>query len=511
MSQAKETGVGTGEGISLTGGRLLARNTLWSLAGQAAPFAVALVTIPPLVRGLGTERFGVLTLTWVLVGYFGLFDLGLGRALTQVVAGQLGSERGSELPALVWTSLLLLLGLGSLGGLALFGLSPLLVSRVLDVPAALQTETLHAFYLLAAAIPFVITTAGLAGLLAAYQRFRVVNAIRIPTSIYSYAAPLVVLPFSQRISDVVAILVLGRILGWGAHLVVCLRGIPAMREGFHFDRSVMAPLIRSGGWMTVSNVVSPLLTYLDRFLIGAWVSLSAVAWYATPYEVATKLSIFAGPIASVLFPAFATSFVRDPDRMRLLFFRGVKYLMLPLFPAVLVIVMLAREGLTLWLDADFASHSALVLQILSVGVFFNCITQMPFALIQGAGRADLTAFLHVIQLPPYLVALWWLTRHFGIEGAALAWFGRVTLDCVCQFAWARQFLGQDSGLARRVTLPCLISTVVFGLGIALQPASVALRALALIAVLCAYAFAAWSWGLRAERRILREALLARGI
>jgi O-antigen/teichoic acid export membrane protein len=496
--------------VLLTGGRLLARNTLWSLAGQTAPLLVALFAIPRLVAGLGTDRFGVLTLSWALVGYFSLFDLGLGRALTQVVAGQIGREQQRDVPALIGTSMLAMLSFGCLGGIALGLLSPLIVEKLLRVPEQLEVETLHAFYLLAVALPFVVGTAGLAGLLAAYQRFALVNAIRIPLSIYSFAAPLLVLPFSHQISHVVAVLAGGRVLGWIAYAVVCIRTIPAARDGLVFDRSLVAPLIRSGGWMTASNVVSPLMTYLDRFLIGAWVSLSAVAWYTTSYELATKLWLIAGPVAGVLFPAFATSFAHDRDRVRLLFFRGVKYLMLIVFPVVLSMVTLAREGLTLWLDADFASHSAFSLQILSIAVFINCLAQIPFALIQGAGRPDLTALLHLIELPLYLAALWWLTRSFGIDGAAIAWLARVLLDTSLLFVFSQPFLGPRAGLALRVTLPSALAVVVFAVALSAHNTSLAMRLPVLVAVLAAFAFAAWFWGLRPERKALRMGSSARG-
>src|ERR671925_513241 len=78
-------------GVNLTSGRLLARNTLWNLSGYAAPMLVAVFCIPVLISRLGKDRFGVLTLAWALVGYASLFDLGLGRALTQLVAKKLGA------------------------------------------------------------------------------------------------------------------------------------------------------------------------------------------------------------------------------------------------------------------------------------------------------------------------------------------------------------------------------------------------------------------------------------
>ena len=53
------------------------RNVLWSLAGTGLPLIVAAASIPSLIAALGTTRFGVLSLAWIVVGYFSLFDLGL--------------------------------------------------------------------------------------------------------------------------------------------------------------------------------------------------------------------------------------------------------------------------------------------------------------------------------------------------------------------------------------------------------------------------------------------------
>jgi O-antigen/teichoic acid export membrane protein len=70
--------------IKISGG-LIARNTLLNLIGLAAPLLVAILTIPYVVHGLGTDRFGLLSLAWVVLGYFTIFDLGLGRATTKYV------------------------------------------------------------------------------------------------------------------------------------------------------------------------------------------------------------------------------------------------------------------------------------------------------------------------------------------------------------------------------------------------------------------------------------------
>jgi len=168
----------------LTSGRLLARNMLWNLVGNGGPMAVAIFCIPVLIKELGTDRFGVLTLAWAVIGYAGLFDLGLGRALTQLVAKKLGAGEDRDVPTLVWTSLLLMLALGLLGAVVVVLLSPWLVYRGLHIPPELQREALRSFYLLGLSIPVVISTAGLRGLLEAHQRFGMINALRVHMGVF---------------------------------------------------------------------------------------------------------------------------------------------------------------------------------------------------------------------------------------------------------------------------------------------------------------------------------------
>src|SRR5258708_6544452 len=275
----------------LTSGRLLARNTIWNLIGQMLPMAVGVVAIPLLIRGMGVARFGILSLAWIVVGYFSLFDLGIGRALTKLVADKLGANEEHSIPPLAWTSLLLMLLLGVIGGLVTFAISPWLVHRLFKIPEALQTETLRTFYLLALSIPIVTITSGLRGILEARQRFRVLNLIRIPLSIFSVAGPLLVVPFSHSLVLAIVVLIAGRVVGCALHWVACVRAFPALRHGVVFERSTLRPVIRLGGWMTVTNIVGPIMTYLDRFLIGALLSVGAIAYYTVPMVLVSRLTM----------------------------------------------------------------------------------------------------------------------------------------------------------------------------------------------------------------------------
>ena len=273
----------------------------------------AIFTVPLLIRGLGIERFGVLNLAWMLIGYFSLFDLGLSRALIKLVAEKLGTGQHQELPTQVWTALLMMFGTGAVGGLVMWLAVPWLVHDILKIPLSLQPESLRAFSLLAATLPILITDAGLSGVLAAHQQFGKINAVAIPMRIFTFVGPLLALGFSHSLVAVTAVLIAGRLVAWIANWLLCFRVMPALRQRFALTRRVMVPLLQLGSWMTVSNVVGPVMVSLDRFLIAALVSVAAVAYYATPYSMITKLWMIPAALVGTLFPAFASDFAQNRD------------------------------------------------------------------------------------------------------------------------------------------------------------------------------------------------------
>jgi O-antigen/teichoic acid export membrane protein len=482
--------------------RRLTRNVLWNLVGTGAPLLVGIVAIPILLEGLGTERFGVLTLAWLIVGYFSLFDLGLGRALTQIIAQRIGRREFGDIPILFWAALSMMTALGVVGAAFAAGLSAWLVHDVLKVPAELQAETLTSFYMLAASIPVVIGTTGLRGTLEAYQRFDLVNAVRIPLGMLTFLAPVAVLPFSKSLPAVIGVLVCARAASWIAYAGMCISVEPEIRNVPRVRTMYFRPLLRVGGWMTVSNIIGPLMAHMDRFLIAAVVSLSAVAYYATPFEVVTKLWVIPVALMGVVFPAFSSALATDPMRAARLFERVVEYVFLSLFPIALLVVTFAHEGLAIWIGAEFAQNSAVVLQLLTIGVFINSHARVPFGLIQGAGRPDLTAKLHLLELPIYIALLWWLLNDYGIIGAAVAWVLRIILDTVLLFGLAeRKVLPQHSSNLRWLLIIVVAMLVITAGG---MMAGAVTKGLYSILALVLFAGFGWSIILNMnERRMIR--------
>lgn len=429
------------------GGRLVS-GVVWNMLGRGVPLVLALALTPVLVSLMGTERWGLFTLALAMVGIFGVFDLGLGFALTRAVSEAIGEGRGADAPALIGATLIALLGLSTImAGLA-WAFMPSLVGRLLLVPPELIDEALAAFRLLALAAPLVVLNAALWGVLAAWQRFRVANLVNMPVSIFYYLGPVIALLVWDSLVAVIAALVLVRLVSGLAYAALAWRDVPGL--GLARPRfALLRPLLRQGGWMSLSGALTQVLLYADRFLIGALIGLTAVAFYATPLDLVMRMWILPVAVAQTLMPAFASSFRAAPERTALLMRRGTLIVALLALPACLAMVAFAEWLLWLWLGPEFAQGGGMVLRILGVGIFFSCIAFVPGVLLEAIGRPEVTATFSILQAAVFLPLGALLLLLIGIEGAAIAWALRAATDCGGRFLLAAHFYppATDAGRA----------------------------------------------------------------
>ncbi|MFW6078100.1 MAG: flippase [Gemmatimonadota bacterium] len=413
-------------------GRLIVRNTMINLLGHALPLILAVALMPPIIDGLGTERFGILAIAWMILGY--LADIGFGRATTKFAAEVVAKDESARLPGIVWTTVAIQVGVGAVAAAALFAAAPVLVERVLAIPDALLAEARTSLYLVAGIIPAILLGTVYRGVLEAAQRFDLVNAVRVPNRAATLVLPLVGLALGWRLPGILALLLAARYATLIAFVAICLRLFPTLRRPPRWVGGELRPVFRFGAWVSVSSVISPALVYLDRFLLGALASMGAVTYYTAPYEVTSRLWLVPTSLVAVLFPEFSALSDRPRSAaVERLAARSVRYLLAIQGTVIALLCAAASDLLHVWLGPEFAAESTLALQILAVGVLVNSLAWVPYTLIQGLGRADLTAKFHMIELPIHIVVATVLVTLWGVPGAALAWSLRVTLDAMLLF------------------------------------------------------------------------------
>jgi O-antigen/teichoic acid export membrane protein len=458
------------------------KHTAYNVVGSVLPMGLSLFTIPIYIGLVGEARYGVLALAWMLLGYFGLFDLGLGRATAQRIAA-LGKEAPEKIAATFWTALTMNLGLGLVGGALIWPVTAYFFGYVFNVNDALRPELSAAVPWLILAVPMATLSGVFSGSLEGLGKFFELNIISVASSVLIQLLPLsVALIHGPDLAWLLPSVIAARLVSLIALFVRCsvhvLRG-----HAVQISLADATGLLKFGGWVTVSSLISPLMSMLDRFVIGVILGAEAVTHYTVPFQLAERTHVLPGALSSALFPRLAAANPADATQLASTAVRSLAVVMTPLMMAGL---MLIDPFLALWLNADFASHAGLTAQILLLGFWINSFARIPHAQLQAAGRPELVAKCHLGELIPYLLLLAGGLHFFGLPGAAVA-FGLRTLADWALLMWLTSSL--RLGL-RLLSVPGLFLGAAFGIAVVFQVGSafwwVAVSSLGTLSLF-------WSW------------------
>jgi O-antigen/teichoic acid export membrane protein len=393
--------------------------------------------VPPLIARLGNERFGLLALAWGLIGYAGALDLGIGRALTQWVARLRGEGDLSTVGPILMTAnrITLIAGLVGAGLIATAALSGL--GSWVKADTILPSEIQYAMLLLAIALPAQAMSSTYRGVNEAFLNFKGVSLLRVGLGVVGFGGPYLVSFFTIDLAWLAATLVLSRLIALAVYrwlALSCLKANHVALLQAHDVSTIAKRLFAFGGWVALSNVVSPVLMQADRFMIGVVISAAAVTYYVLPYEVVVQSLILVSAISTVIFPTLSQLLIEKSNDWQAYFRRWLYIVAAIMLVVCVALAVLLPTVLKLWLKTELQPESILIGQILCLGVFANSIGSMYFALLHAKGRADVTAKLHVLELPLFLIALFYMLHTFGIAGAAWAWVGRMVFDAIA-LAW----------------------------------------------------------------------------
>ena len=163
------------------------KNTTITLAGSVIPAALVIATLPLYLEYIGEERYGVLAVIWVLLGYFSFFDFGLGRATARRMAQITIDKNRSKLFCTVFGVTIVL---GALGGSALFFLSDWILTHLFTLQEENLIEVASSIKWLPSALVLILLNSLMVGALQAQQRFVSINIAMVSGESLAQLLPL---------------------------------------------------------------------------------------------------------------------------------------------------------------------------------------------------------------------------------------------------------------------------------------------------------------------------------
>jgi O-antigen/teichoic acid export membrane protein len=416
----------------------VSRNSAYNFLGSLIPLGLSIVTVPIYLSLIGPDRYGVLAICWLLLGYFGLFDLGLGRATSYRMAALRDAPPGARSDTF-WAAITVNAGMGVIGGLALWAAGAFFFAHVFKVSERLRPEILAGVPLLATSVPVATLIGVLTGSLQGREKFLQTNVVSTLSTAFFQLFPLAtVLVFGPNLVLLLCGALCARLVAIVVLALQChseiTRGLPVRVE-----RTEIRTLLRYGGWVTGTSIVGPVLFMTDRFVIGAILGASSVAAYTVPYQLASRMQILPGALLGALFPRLSAA---AAEQQAILGEKATRALACALSPFVFGAVFVIEPFLQLWVGRSLGGYSGAVGRILLVAFWANAFALVPFTRLQASGRPALVTKILLLEIPLYLGGLYVAMVYLGFLGSAIALLGRLVLDYLL-LTWAadRNFSG----------------------------------------------------------------------
>lgn len=416
----------------------LLKNSGWNILGTAISGVAMVLAMAYMARHLDLQSFGLLGLVLAVVGYASVLDGGFARAVVREIA--LLDADDARARQVLGTAIRIVALIGIAGAAMAWILAPWAVG-LLDVNAAHTVDAVAGFRLTALMLPLVVLTMVWLAPLEGRHRFATLNQIRALGFSLMFGLSVAAVALTPSFLSAVCGLLLGRMLmaliSWRASIRL-LGG-----TAYEFDRESLQRLYQFGGWITVTNVVTPLLDYLDRFVLSIMGGASGIAYYAAPADAMQKMQALPGAVSRALFPMLSK---QQRDKSAALLKRAILMQAIIGLAVACLFMVAGSEIVAAWLGEAYVTESTPVLQILAIGFLFNAMAWVPQTALQAQGFARQTALISLWQMAPYLFLLIGFTLLWGVIGAAVAWSVRAFMD-LCLLGWCYRRMAVSVGVA----------------------------------------------------------------
>lgn len=421
------------------------------------PAIVGVLSLPTIKDGYGTAGWGLLSLIIYVLLSAVMFDFGVGLGTTKFVSMALKQRDGQSIPDLLGAALTIAFTVGSVVGLALAAISPFL-GTWLNVPQAYQDQVVPICIALGATIPVVTVGAIFRSLLEAAQRFDLMNLVKVPTSTILILIPLVGVFAGWSLITVTILFAVARVLALGSYAALAVSVYDGLRPRWNNLNANARKLLGFGGWVSVSNILNPVVTHAEKLIIPSFISITLLGFYTAAYEIVSRIASLPFAIAVAVFPRFSQDQASEFDvSENSLVQRMLRLLIVMYVPVVAGFIYLGNAFLTWYFDAETALYATSALQLLAVAFFFNSLAYIFLSAVQGLGRPDLKAKWDMVSVPLTIGLGIGGVVLFGLDGAAASKMIVTFLDCTLLLLFLGSILKkQPSDIIPAKTLALLV-------------------------------------------------------
>lgn len=399
-------------------GRAVIRGSVGQTLAMGVNILAGLVVLPVLVHGLGDRLYGAWALVGVVMGYYGLVELGVSGAIMRFVAGALGKGDRERADEFISTGLAICL-VGSALSVAMTAALALLCSVLIDAPDDV-TLFRSVFLIMGVSLALDFPTRCFRGVLRAYLRYDLVSVIETLGSLGRAAA------------SICTVLVGGKLLALA--MAVASVSIPQTAAAYYVTRHVhgrirlnrlvvlrvrAAELLKYGLVTFVAQIADLLRTQIYPLVITPFMGLAYVTAYAIAEKLHRALTRAAAAALGPMAPVFSAQDGRgDEAALRATFYFTYKISCSLTVLLCGTAAVLGEPFILRWIGTDYA-HIGAIFRILLIACGLG-VSQIPgMLLLYGIAKHRRFAMANIADGAVNVACSVILIQFYGLIGMAV--------------------------------------------------------------------------------------------
>lgn len=399
---------------------LIVKNVATNWVGLVVNTALSFVLAPIVVNTLGSTYFGIWSLLQQFTGYLWLFDLGVRESVVKYVAQHDAAGEHEELNRIIGTAVGMY-SLVSLAGLAASVGVALLLPHVFNIPADAVPIARWVAFLTGATVAVSFLFNVYVGVLMGLQRLYLVTRLGMLFSVLRAVAIIILLKLGFGIIALAFVgLAMSVINGWRVY-AACRKHAPHIALGpIPLRRATVSRLLNYGKWVLVSNVGDKIIFSTDAIVLGMFLPVSSIAYYAIAGPLINHLRSIVTAAAQVVNPLSSGLQARNEMRsLATMIQLGTTFAVLLGLPFCVGFLLLGERFIALWMGAEFAGRAASVLTALTAGSVIGLPYLTVSGFFYGIGEHRVIAITRVVEGIANLALSIALIGPLGLVGVAL--------------------------------------------------------------------------------------------
>ena len=397
--------------------KTIGKNLKYSALSQGLIFLLNFILFPFIVSHVGKEIYGAYLLVMTFTGYLGIFDFGVGSALIKYVAEAFGRQNIAEAKKVINSSFTFYFFIGILSSLILLALS-FSFDSILNTGPVHKIFIQRLFWVAAASSLFIWPGRTFDSVLQGLQKYDVISIFNSIFSAFVAIAAYVIFSRGMGMGWFLAVSYICIAIKYVIfYFIVRNKGIVISFP--YFDRAIFSKIFSFSIFLFFSNIVGLIIFNFDNFVIGAFVSVSAVTVYGVGYIFQNGFRSINSLLGGPLFPVGSDMEGRNEiEKQKILFLKGTKYMTLFFVPLIIITLFFTEIIINNWMGGEF-QEGVLPAQILMFFWIFNNTLEVGSGLLVAKGYVKERFKFDVLNAVFNLSLSLILVRYFGILGVAL--------------------------------------------------------------------------------------------